>query len=176
MKKLIIIFTILSFPVLASANKSIKEVIEDWNVITYEQSGKKVCYMVSLPKKTSGNTGVRGQAYVAVSIFDDRKPEISVSSGYNFKPGSEVEFLIDSKKKFLATQIIDDIAWFKSTDLDLQVISVLQRGFTLNIKATNTLGKYSNDLYSLKGFTKAFEVTTDLCDKHEVQNKKIKTN
>jgi hypothetical protein len=176
MKKYIILLTIFSFSSFANSQKTIKKIVEDWNVITYEQLGKKVCYMVSLPKKTAGNIGARGQAYLAVSIFDDRSPEISVSSGYKYKLGSDIEFLADNKNKFLATQIVGDIAWFKSKDLDLQVISTLQRGFTLNVKATNSAGKYSNDFYSLKGFTKAFKVTTDLCLKKEHQNKKIKTN
>ena len=91
-----------------------------------------------------------------VTKFKDRSPEVSVSSGYNYKLGSEVEFNIDEKKLFKLTNIEGSTAWAEDDILDKKIISAMKMGNKLKVKAASGNGKYSIDNYSLSGFSKAY--------------------
>ena len=179
-KKTVLLFAILAplFTTTASAEKTIRQVFGDWHVVTLEekQNNKKVCYIIALPKKSDGNIKVRGTSYIAVSAFNNRNPEISISSGYNFKSGASIELTVDSKDKHVVNQVVGDVAWLKSADLDLQVTSLMKSGKIVDVKATSNTGKYTIDQYSLLGFSKAYNFMNKLCSNQAANNKSVRTN
>ena len=136
----------------------------DWHVLTTMQDEKKVCYIASIPKDKQGNYKKRGESFLLVSLFDDRKAEVSVSAGYEYKSGSNVELNIDDKK-YQLRELKGERAWSKTEDLDNKIISSMKAGNTLKAKGTSSVGTYSIDSYSLQGFSKAFAKMNLLCKK-----------
>ena len=134
----------------------------------YSTKEQKVCYIASIPKDKQGNYKKRGESYLLVSLFDGRKPEISISSGYEYKSGSNVEINIDDKKYNLK-ELKGERVWTKTEELDNEIILSMKAGNTFKAKGTSSLGTYFIDSYSLKGFTKAFEKMLALCSTKEVK-------
>lgn len=142
--------------------KNLEQIFEDWHVLTTLQEEQKICYMVSVPKEESGNFEVRAEAYLLVSKFKDREAEVSISSGFPYKIGGEVEFKIDDKS-FNLRKIEDNLAWAESSKLDQEIIAALKSGNSLNAKGTAEKGQYAIDTYSLMGFTNAYNKMMELC-------------
>ncbi|MEI2768851.1 MAG: hypothetical protein V9E86_10300 [Nitrosomonas sp.] len=59
----------------------------DWIAYTFMENSNKVCYMVSQPKKTSGNYSKRGDVFVLVTHRPAEKSKnvFSYVSGYTYK-------------------------------------------------------------------------------------------
>ena len=68
----------------------------DWNVIGYVENGKRYCYIHSTPTKQSGNYTKRGEPYILVIRRPDGAENVSVTSGYPYKPDAEIEVKIGS--------------------------------------------------------------------------------
>jgi hypothetical protein len=158
-------FTIIVFFALFASNlnaKKLEEIYHDWHVMTTYEDSHKVCYIVSLPQNMQGNSKERKEPYLLVSKFFERKPEVSLSSGYYFKPGEPVKVNV-GKKKFRLKKIKDDIAWADSDVMDRKIISSMRAGAELRVYSDSTEGHYSVDTYSLKGFTKSYMRMNKLC-------------
>ena len=142
--------------------KNLEQIFEDWHVLTTLQEEQKICYIVSVPKEESGNFESRAEAYLLVSKFKDREAEVSISSGFPYKIGGEVEFKINDKS-FNLRKIEDNLAWAESSKLDQDIITALKAGNSLNAKGTSAEGQYAIDTYSLMGFTNAYNKMMELC-------------
>ena len=141
--------------------QQLDNVYGDWSVFTIKQSNKKVCYIASAPKKKTGNYRKRDEPYVLITHIKGNVDEASTSSGYPYKKGSEVNFSIGRKKYKLFTK--GELAWAYDTAEDATIVKSLKKGMKLMVKGTSLKGTYSNDTYSLKGFTKAYNRMKALC-------------
>jgi len=162
MKKLSILIIITLFSFNSYAEKKLEHLFEEWHVITNVKDGEKICYIASLAVEEEGNVSRVTDPYLLVSKFEKRKPEVSVSSGFNYKAGSDVKFMI-KEKIFLLNKIKDDIAWANSNSLDSEIVQAMKAGVMLEVKSTSQDGKYAIESYSLKGFTSAFNKMLSLC-------------
>lgn len=134
----------------------------DWNVYTIMQKGKKVCYMASSPKKKKGNYTKRGEPYLLVTGIDKNVDEVSVSSGYGYKVGVEVSAVVDNKNTYkMFTK--GELAWAYDTKQDQEMIAAMKKGSNIKIRGTSTKGTYSEDSYSLSGFSKAYDKIKSVC-------------
>jgi len=156
---LTLILSLLANPAFA---KKLEHLFDDWHVLTTTQASERVCYIASVPKDEKGNFKKRSEPYLLVSKFDGRNPEVSVSSGYGYKVGSSAEFTI-GKSLYKLRKIQGEVAWAENTEIDAEVISAMKAGNSLDVRGTSTIGTYSIDTYSLKGFTKAYEKMVALC-------------
>lgn len=145
----------------AAHAQQLDSVHKDWNVFTITQQGKKVCYIASAPKDKKGNYNKRGEPYVLVTHLNGKADEASTSSGYPYKSGSEVAFTVDGKGYKLFTK--GELAWAYDSGQDKQIVSAMKAGSKLNVKGTSTKGTYSQDSYSLSGFTAAYNRMKALC-------------
>ncbi len=166
---------LVAFLVTSQASaRNLEQLIDDWHVLTTEQEGNKVCYIAAVPTSKEGNYKKRSEPYLLVSKFTNREPEVSISAGYRYKPGAPVKITI-SNNKFDLQKIKGEVAWAVNTELDNSLIAAMKAGNNLTAKGTSTVGSYSIDTYSLKGFTKAYGLMIDLCKAENIIKPKTET-
>ncbi len=135
----------------------------DWNVWELDESGQKICYIVSEPKKQDGNYTRRGKPAVLVT----RRPtpqvtdEVSVQPGYTYLEGSNVNVAVGQNQFVLFTRGAH--AWTKDTSEDQKLIDVMKRGENMVIEGESSKNTTSTDTYSLLGFTKAYNAMVAAC-------------
>lgn len=161
-----ILVVIYAFTGNAMANQPVLDSEQkDWKVFTLKQGSDTVCYITSSPKNQAGNFRRRGEPYVLVTYQGNDLAEVSVSSGYPYKKGSFVKVTIDDKTSedmFTSSQT-PAIAWAKDREADTTLIAHMKKGLTLKAKGYSRIGTYSEDTYSLSGFTKAHDRMKALC-------------
>jgi len=135
----------------------------DWNVWELNEGSQKICYIVSEPKKQSGTYTRRGKPAVLVT----RRPtpavtdEVSVQPGYTYLEGSNVDLAVDGSRFTLFTRGAH--AWTKGEAEDRQLIDVMKRGDSMVIRGESSKNTTSEDIYSLLGFTKAYNAMVAAC-------------
>ena len=108
---------------------------------TYVQD-KEWCYIGSLAVETDlPEDKKRGDNYILVyRIIGNPEKIIQIEAGYNYKD-------------------VSDSAW---TDKDSDVIFAMKKGLDLTVTGESSRGTITNDKYTLKGFTAAFnKLSTD---------------
>ena len=86
---------------------------------------------------------------------------IQVEAGYNYKLNKDIVIKIDnSNYKFYTTEDVSDSAW---TNDDAIVIFAMKKGLKLIVIGESNRGTVTNDTYSLKGFTNAFNQLNKDC-------------
>ena len=133
----------------------------DWSVFKVNFGNKEICYMVSLPIKKDGNYYRRGEQYFLVVNSVDNIDEITISSGYVYKDGSEVELSFGLKKFNGFTY--KSLAWANTKTDDIDIIKEMRRNLDVVVLGTNKNNKYSTDTYSLIGFNQAFGKMKEIC-------------
>tara|TARA_Y100000590_G_C15645846_1_gene986822 strand:- start:596 stop:1069 length:474 start_codon:yes stop_codon:yes gene_type:complete len=124
---------------------------------------KEYCYIGSLPTETDlPEDKKRGDTYILVYKMIG-KPEsiIQIEAGYNYKSEQNIGVKIDNTTfKFYSTYDVPDSAW---TDSDDKVIFAMKKGLELTVTGESSRGTVTNDTYTLKGFTAAFNQIHDEC-------------
>ena len=133
----------------------------DWRIFSAAVEGRTLCYAASVPKEKTGNYSKREEPFLMVTGRSASVDEVSLSSGYPYKEGSEVTVSVDGKSSRFFTK--GSRAWAFKTEQDNQLIASMVRGSTLTAKGTSQRGTYSLDTYSLKGFTRAHQRLKALC-------------
>lgn len=144
------------------------DVFDEWSVFSDREGGKLFCFIgaepkTRAPKTKNGKPVVRGDSYVLVTHRPAAKAigVISVRGGYDYKPASEVQMIIDRKSHRLFTQ--DDLAWAYDDKGDRTLVRAMRNGHKLTVKGTSKRGTNTTDTYSLKGFTKALKAAGKAC-------------
>lgn len=134
---------------------------KDWSVYTVTLQGKKTCYAVSFPKSKTGNYTKRDEPYFIVTKVGDDRYEVSTSSGYPYKSGSDVKLDVDKNKYNMFTK--DEIAWAQNEEHDGKIVKSMKKGSKMKVRGTSRKGTYSVDTYSLRGITAAVDRMRSLC-------------
>lgn len=145
----------------AAYAQQLLETSGDWRIFSASVDGRTLCYAASVPTGKTGNYAKRGDPFLMVTGRSAGTDEVSVASGYPYKEGSEVTLTIDGKPFSLFTK--GERAWAFDSAQDDRMIAAMMRGSTLTAKGTSPRGTYSQDTYSLKGFTKAHQRMKALC-------------
>ena len=151
---------LVAVPSLTTA-QSLHFTSKNWRVFTVTQAGKKICYMASIPTKKKGNYSKRGEPFVIVTHRAAQLDEVSVSSGYPYKDKSDVTLSIGKNKHKLF--IKGERAWAKDSKTDSLLVGRMKAGSSLLVRGTSKRGTYSEDTYSLSGFTAAHGRMKKLC-------------
>ena len=127
-----------------------------WNFIKDDN----YCYIGSLPQKTDIPEGKnRGDTYLIVYRINNSSSSIvQIVAGYPFKQNKNVEVKIDKTLYNFYSE--DDTAWTKD---DKTVIYAMKKGIELSVSAESSRGTKTKDIYTLKGFTKAFNMFLNDC-------------
>jgi hypothetical protein len=134
----------------------------DWSVFVTNYGKKKICYMVSLPVKEDGNYNKRGIPYFLITNSEDNIDEITISSGYNYKDGSEVELSFGLKKFNAFTY--NNRAWSNTKIDDIDIIKEMRKNLDIVVLGVNKNNRYSQDTYSLIGFNHAYSAMKGACE------------
>ncbi len=156
MKKYFIFFVIINILFLKSAYSLEKG---KWTFVEDDDW----CYIGSLAVESDlSEDKKRGDNYVLVYKYKG-SPEtiIQIEAGYNYKLEKEIIVTIDnSKYDFYTTSDVPDSAW---TDDDNKVIYAMKAGLDLLVTGESSRGTITNDTYTLKGFTAAYNKLVEDC-------------
>ena len=121
------------------------------------------CYIGSLPIETDlPKEKKRGDTYILVyKMIGKKEAIVQIEAGYNYNTGLDIEVKIDNTTfRFYSTEEGPDSAWI---DTDDKVIFAMKKGLDLTVTGESSRGTVTNDTYTLKGFTSAFNKLNDEC-------------
>ena len=147
-----IFILILTFATSSYANVEMGK----WNFI------KEVdyCFIGSAPVETDlPESKQRGNTYILVYRINKSKDAIvQISAGYPYKKDQNVDVTIDNVQFDFYSD--DDTAW--SND-DNKVIFAMKKGIKLTVNGESSRGTKTTDIYTLKGFTAAYNQLFNDC-------------
>jgi len=135
---------------------------KNWEAFAYNDGKGKVCFAQTIPTERSPKNLKRDASRLFVTFRKEEKikNEISVTSGYLYKQSSVIaksgknEFSFFSQGKF---------AWVSDGEEEFNLIKVMKKASKLSISALDTSGSKTKDLYSMMGFTKAYNTAKKSC-------------
>ncbi len=135
----------------------------DWTAFKGREDGKKVCYIGAEPTKSLGKYKKRGDIYILVTHRPAEKKTgvVSITTGYTYKQGSEVEAAVGAVTFRLFTD--RDMAWAYDAKADRALVRAMKAGLNMVIKGTSAKGTKTTDTYSLKGFSAAYRAIGIAC-------------
>ena len=136
----------------------------NWKSHTYVSDGSKVCYMHAKPAKSTGNYKRRGAPNIMVTRRQGSRTteEVSVTSGYPYPEGKPVKVTIDGRRyNFDLTH--EEHAWVSDEEDDATVVKAMIRGRELKVRGVSLKNTFSEDTYSLIGFTKIHDAISRAC-------------
>jgi len=158
------LFLLLATP---SQAQEFKGSYKDWGLFVTKEGKNNVCYITSNPSKKAANIKGRGDVYMLVTYRGSGTAEVSVNSGYNYKEGTEVDFIINGKSSynFFTSSKTPQMAWARDEKMDGAAINSMKKGDKVEIKGVSEKGTRSTDIYSLKGFGLAYDKMISSCGK-----------
>lgn len=153
----------LTAPAVA-AEQTFVAAYRDWSLFTYEDGDTRLCFIASEPTNQDGNYSRRGDPALIVTRLPGAADtsEVSMQPGYPFKEGSTVPVIVDGTKRFeMFTQ--GEYAWTRSAADDQALIAAMRAGVSLTARGTSARDTWSEDTYSLLGFTAALNALQQAC-------------
>lgn len=136
---------------------------KDWSVYEVTDSRGRICYVATEPKEQAGNYSRRDPPALLVARLPGNPPseEVSVQPGYSFLKGSSVEVKVDGRTFKMFTE--GEHAWTRTNNEDRALIEAMKGGASMTVRGTSTRNTYSQDRYSLSGFTAAMDAMREAC-------------
>ena len=136
----------------------------NWKAHSYVRDGNKVCYMHAKPAKSQGNYKRRGAPNVMVTRRQAARTteEVSVTSGYPYPEGKAVKVSIDGRQ-FNFDLTHGEHAWVSDEAADATVVKAMIRGREMKVRGVSLKNTFSEDSYSLIGFTKIHDAIVRAC-------------
>ena len=159
---LLILFTFLfSSNAFSDQPKSIGK-YKSWEAFTYNGSNGKICFAQTIPLDRAPKNLKRDPSRLFVTFRKNEKikNELSVTSGHMYKKSSVIaksgknEFLFFSQGNF---------AWLIDGEEEFNLIKTMKKASKLSVSATTSAGVKTKDLYSMMGFTKAYNTAKKSC-------------
>ena len=158
MKRLISLLTLI-FGIIVFTNPTIAIEKGTWTFVEDEN----YCYIGSKAEKTDlPENKKRGNYYILVYKYRGN-PEtiIQIEAGYDYKLDQQILVKIDKGEYiFYTTADLPDSAW---TNDDEKVIFAMKKGLELVVSGESSRGTVTNDNYTLKGFTSAYNKLLNNC-------------
>ncbi len=150
-------------PAAGAAKAGVIDTFKAWTAFTQTEGGKKVCFVGSAPEKAEGKYKKRDDPYVLVTHRPAEKSVgvVSVRAGYTYKKGSEVEVNIDGQRFVLFTDAGN--AWAYDSGVDRVLVRAMKDGLSMIVVGMSARGTLTTDIYSLSGFTAAYDAVTKAC-------------
>ncbi|WP_095202662.1 invasion associated locus B family protein [Mesorhizobium carmichaelinearum] len=126
-----------------------------WGTYSYQASGGKVCYVLTVPTDKQPPTLDHGDMFFFVS----QRPGQQVSyepqfiAGYNFQEGSKATVTIDKKSFSMFTK--GKSAWVENAAEEPVLIAAMKTGTDMKVTAKSGRGNPTSYVFSLKGISAA---------------------
>ena len=135
---------------------------KNWESFTFNDSKGKICFAQTIPTLRSPKNLKRDDSRLFVTFRKEEKMknEISVTSGHVYKQSSVIaksgknDFTFFTQGKF---------AWISDGEEEFNLIKIMKKASKLSISATDLNGNKTQDLYSMMGFTKAYNTAKKSC-------------
>ena len=159
---LLILFTFLfSSNAFSDQPKSIGK-YKSWEAFTYNGSNGKICFAQTIPLDRAPKNLKRDPSRLFVTFRKNEKikNELSVTSGHMYKKSSVMaksgknEFLFFSQGNF---------AWLIDGEEEFNLIKTMKRASKLSVTARTSTRTETKDMYSMMGFTKAYNTARKSC-------------
>jgi invasion protein IalB len=128
-----------------------------WGTYSYQASGGKVCYVLTVPTDKQPPTLDHGDMFFFVS----QRPGQQVSyepqfiAGYNFQEGSKATVTIDKKSFSMFTR--GKSAWVENAAEEPVLIAAMKAGSDMKVQAKSGRGNATSYVFSLKGISAALD-------------------
>ena len=129
---------------------------------TFEKADE-YCYIGSLAVETDlPEDKKRGDFYILVyKNIGNPDTVVQIEAGYTYKLQSDIMVTIDKGEyKFYTTEDLPTAAW---TEEDAKVIFAMKKGLELKVTGQSSRSTITNDIYTLKGFTAAYNKLINDC-------------
>ena len=149
---------------LAAAEQTFVANYRAWSLFTYQDGNDRMCFIASEPTRKDGNYTRRGDPALLVTRLPGQadSSEVSMQPGYTFQDGSTVRVVVDGNQSFeLFTQ--GEYAWTRGAADDQALIAAMRAGIELTARGTSSRETWSEDTYSLLGFTAAYTAMQQAC-------------
>ena len=127
------------------------------------EKADEYCYVGSLATETDlPSDKKRGSFYVLVyKNIGNPDTVVQIEAGYSYKVPSDIIVNIDKGEyKFYTTEDQPTAAW---TEEDAKVIFAMKKGLELKVTGESSRGTVTVDIYTLNGFTAAYNKLTEEC-------------
>ncbi len=137
----------------------------EWGAYTATSGGKKVCFALAKPSKstTTPPNRPRDPPYMFISSrpAEKVKDEVSVIIGYGLKPNADASIDVSGSNYPMFTQ--NDGAWIKNPADEARLVDALRKGTDAVVKGTSARGTSSSDTYPLRGLAQALDRVGQEC-------------
>ena len=135
---------------------------KNWQTFVYNDSKGKVCFAQAIQLERAPKNFKReaSRLFVTFRKSEKIKNEISITSGHEYKTASVTaksgknEFSLFSQGSF---------AWLIDGEEEYNLIKTMKKASKLSVTATAKNGSQTKDLYSMMGFTKAYNAAKKSC-------------
>jgi hypothetical protein len=133
-----------------------------WSAYEMKEDGHKVCYMLSQPVKQQGNFKKRDQVYAMITHRPKAKSfnVVSFHAGYPFAADELVDVKVGKDAYQLFTD--KDAAWTNNEN-DGAIVNSIKKGDVILVTGKSLKGTETEDTYSLKGSTQAYQAISRAC-------------
>ncbi len=165
MKKISVLFLFLIFFISTNAwsdqPKSIGK-YKNWEAFTYTGAKGKICFAQTAPLERSPKSLKRDSSRLFVTFRKEEKikNELSVTSGHIYKQSSVIA---KSGKNEFAFFSQGNFAWLIDGEEEFNLIKTMKKASKLSVSAKTSTGNETKDLYSMMGFTKAYNTARKSC-------------
>ncbi len=165
-KKILIavIFLVSLLPKITLANepKSLGK-YKNWQAYTFNDGKGKVCFAQTKPTERSPQKLEINNARLFVTFRKEEKikNEISVTGGLTYKAASVIAK--SGKNEFAFNLTKGKFAWIQDQEEEFNLIKIMKKATKLSISATTTNGVKTKEMYSMMGFTKAYNTAKKSC-------------
>jgi hypothetical protein len=134
----------------------------DWSAFSDGKGTDKICYTASVPKKEKGKYKSRGNTYILVTHrpIEKKRDIFEMRAGYIFRKDSQATLNIDGQFTILSTG--RGSAW-ADDKAEPKILKMMIRGKSMVVVGFSTRGTKVEDIYSLIGFTSAYQAISKAC-------------
>ena len=159
---LLILFTFLfSSNAFSDQPKSIGR-YKSWEAFTYNGNNGKICFAQTIPLDRAPKNLKRDPSRLFVTFRKNEKikNELSVTSGHIDKKSS---VMAKSGKNEILFFSQGNFAWLIDGEEEFNLIKTMKRASKLSVTARTSTGTETKDMYSMMGFTKAYNTARKSC-------------
>ena len=165
MKKILLLILFSFICTVSYGEENLKSIgkFKDWESFVLSQEGSKICFAQSMPVVRAPKKLKREPSRLFVSFRPNEniKNEISVTTGYEFKPKAPVAAKSGKKKYDLFSK--GKFAWVVDNEDEAKLIVTMKKASRLMIIGNTDKGDQTTDHYSMMGFTKAYNTAKKSC-------------
>jgi hypothetical protein len=132
-----------------------------WRVYKARQGKDPFCYVLASPTERRPSGLKRDPGFLFVSRGFHASDEVSLEFGYRVNPKVRSTLEIGSEQFELMEQ--GEQAWLARERRQSLAIAAMKRELVATVRTTSARGNDTQDVYSLRGFTKAYDAMGKAC-------------